>query len=1069
MSSGNSEQESASFTDNINAFDGFMGVMSNVISKTKNIGYVANKNLTTIAGVVNCETLGVLGKPVALKEEIPDISGKSDVGHSHDIDDVVMTYEEEEEIVNEEEETVLATVTKTKPLSELLDGKAGLADDNTFTGSNTFNKAIVLNVPKIEKPINILTTSDLTANQSIKCSIGDSIAQTVVGYCKTGGNVPYAYLKLLGKSASISVFESAISMDTNLTINSNDITGLKILRSGNNTIALSVGNSLANNKSAVIRFNPSKNNMELGFWGNAEVMTINTNKSITMNGPLRINDTANNNTLVVTNNTFTTNLALMKLHQTKLASGNFTCYDLGTDKTNTYVRHKYYYHTTAANRYYGIIMDGTEVVKVFSQRVDLTQPLSVTGTITATGNVSAPNITTITNTLAGKADATHNHDEDYAAISHTHSISDVSNLQTSLDGKSNTGHVHEISDVDGLQTSLTGIYNEIAGKSAIGHGHMMADVDGLQTYVDSFDSYLRNHRHGISDIEDLGSSLTAINTAIDGKSDVGHTHDSDYAAISHTHSISDVSNLQTSLDGKASTSHNHDSDYAAINHDHDSDYAAINHSHEISDIEDLDIVLGAIHSDVIMHNHDTTYAAISHTHSISDVTNLQTALDGKASTSHNHDSDYAAINHDHDGVYAGIRHTHAISDITNLQTALDGKASTSHNHDTAYAAINHDHDTDYAAISHTHSISDVTNLQTSLDGKAGLSANNTFTGTNTFASIGASFIATTNDVDVGGGLSVDDDLNIGGTTTAHGIECSSVNIFNEDDNGLLFQVLCDELSNGENVSAELGDIAKCAEFVVSKANNEYALSIGLNNETPKLEIGETQTTITGALTTSGDITANGVNINTTLAGKANSSHTHAISDVTNLQTSLDGKANASHTHTTNDITNLKTVIRDFIYPVGSYFITEKQGFDPNTHFGGTWVRVNERFLWCSSNDTGAGGLGAEAGTATHTHTTDASTSGGTSITTGQMPKFGFHVNDAFFGGNADVSTWGCSYTNTGIGWNWSANNSAGGRFMSYDMNFGNNEAHNHSIPQLSMNSVTVYPPHRRVAAWHRTA
>jgi len=44
-------------------------------------------------------------------------------------------------------------------------------------------------------------------------------------------------------------------------------------------------------------------------------------------------------------------------------------------------------------------------------------------------------------------------------------------------------------------------------------------------------------------------------------------------------------------------------------------------------------------------------AATSHTHAITDVTNLQTTLNGKAASSH----------------------THAITDVTNLQTTLDGK------------------------------------------------------------------------------------------------------------------------------------------------------------------------------------------------------------------------------------------------------------------------------------------------------------------------------------------------------------------------------------------------------------
>ena len=39
-------------------------------------------------------------------------------------------------------------------------------------------------------------------------------------------------------------------------------------------------------------------------------------------------------------------------------------------------------------------------------------------------------------------------------------------------------------------------------------------------------------------------------------------------------------------------------------------------------------------------------------------------------------------------------HNHAISDVTGLQTALDGKANTGHNHDSDYAPIDHAHTTD---------------------------------------------------------------------------------------------------------------------------------------------------------------------------------------------------------------------------------------------------------------------------------------------------------------------------------------------------------------------------------------
>jgi hypothetical protein len=47
--------------------------------------------------------------------------------------------------------------------------------------------------------------------------------------------------------------------------------------------------------------------------------------------------------------------------------------------------------------------------------------------------------------------------------------------------------------------------------------------------------------------------------------------DSLYAALSHSHTIANVTSLQTELDGKSSTSPNHDAAYSAISHTHTAD------------------------------------------------------------------------------------------------------------------------------------------------------------------------------------------------------------------------------------------------------------------------------------------------------------------------------------------------------------------------------------------------------------------------------------------------------------------------------------------------------------------
>ena len=65
-----------------------------------------------------------------------------------------------------------------------------------------------------------------------------------------------------------------------------------------------------------------------------------------------------------------------------------------------------------------------------------------------------------------------------------------------------------------------------------------------------------------------------------------------------------------------------------------------------------------------------TFAASSHTHTVTNITGLQTALNGKANSSHTHS-------------YAASSHKHTIANITSLQTTLNGKANSSHTHTVA--------------------------------------------------------------------------------------------------------------------------------------------------------------------------------------------------------------------------------------------------------------------------------------------------------------------------------------------------------------------------------------------------
>ena len=70
-----------------------------------------------------------------------------------------------------------------------------------------------------------------------------------------------------------------------------------------------------------------------------------------------------------------------------------------------------------------------------------------------------------------------------AALNHSHTISDITNLQTTLNGKANTSHTHSISNISGLSTEL----NELKTSVSEGKALVAAAVTdkGVQTAADA--------------------------------------------------------------------------------------------------------------------------------------------------------------------------------------------------------------------------------------------------------------------------------------------------------------------------------------------------------------------------------------------------------------------------------------------------------------------------------------------------------------------------------------------------------------------------------------------------------
>ena len=104
-----------------------------------------------------------------------------------------------------------------------------------------------------------------------------------------------------------------------------------------------------------------------------------------------------------------------------------------------------------------------------------------------------------------------------ADSSHTHTIANVTNLQSTLDGKANSSHTHTKSQITDFPTSLK-------NPSAL-------TIQGNGTTL----------TNGTYD----GSAAKTVNITA---SSIGA------AASSHTHTIANVTNLQSSLDAKVPTS-----------------------------------------------------------------------------------------------------------------------------------------------------------------------------------------------------------------------------------------------------------------------------------------------------------------------------------------------------------------------------------------------------------------------------------------------------------------------------------------------------------------------------------
>ena len=253
-------------------------------------------------------------------------------------------------------------------------------------------------------------------------------------------------------------------------------------------------------------------------------------------------------------------------------------------------------------------------------------------------------------------------------------------IKSALDGKAGSSHSHS-----SLTNSSGRVFNVPTGGSG-GEQKTLVITDDLNAYQPAGNYASSTHKHPISDINDLQSTIDGIYTDM-GLQDEAIARKADSI---HTHEISNINGLQSALNGKSNLDHNHDSVYQAKG-DYATNDALKSYVTGTTFIDYTTYIEGEVNKK----------SDKGHTHSISNIDGLQSALDGKSNIGHTHSeyvtgTDFSAYTSWIEGEVNGKSdkgHTHSISNVDGLQSALDGKSATGH----------------------THTISNITNLQSTIE------------------------------------------------------------------------------------------------------------------------------------------------------------------------------------------------------------------------------------------------------------------------------------------------------------------------------------------------------------------
>ncbi len=367
--------------------------------------------------------------------------------------------------------------------------------------------------------------------------------------------------------------------------------------------------------------------------------------------------------------------------------------------------------------------------------------------------------------------------ETKANIAHSHTISEIANLQSTLDSKATSDHNH-----NSVYYTETEVNTLLANKSDTTHNHNSV-YDALGTAETKANEALNSAEEYADEI--VANEVTARDSAIaTAKNSAISTASSDATTKVNNHNVSTsahndirtliadlTTKLNNFLDVDDTTTDELSEIITLINNNKGTLESLTTSKINVSDIVDnlttsnASKVLSAKQGVAIKNLIDTMQTELdSHTHSIADVSGLQSALNGKAASSHGTHVSYSTTTPVMDGTasvgsastVARSDHKHPTdtsrasqTDLDALETVVAGKANSSH----------------------AHTIANVTNLQTTLDGKAASSHTHNYAGSSSAggSATSANKLATARTIsltgDVSGSTSFDGSGNVSITAT----------------------------------------------------------------------------------------------------------------------------------------------------------------------------------------------------------------------------------------------------------------------------------------------------------------